>query len=106
MAHDDDDIVTWCRSVPGWSKRKWLAGPALIHRSGSRASAYYGQSYDASKIRLDPKGWTHDHCLICYQDLYESDDPKEGEGYTCDGSAWVCTECYERKVLGGPNVAS
>ncbi len=68
-----------------------------MHKSGSRTSLYVGQKFDPQYIDLVDDGWTHDHCEICYKDLYEIEDPEHGEGYT-NGQDWICSECYLKYV--------
>ncbi|MGD9366293.1 MAG: hypothetical protein PVH87_11380 [Desulfobacteraceae bacterium] len=40
----------------------------------------------------------HDHCLICYWTIFETDDPECGEAYFFGGSTWLCKECYGKFV--------
>jgi len=36
---------------------------------------------------------THNHCGICWQAIYETENQAEGFGYT-DGYDWICQKCY------------
>lgn len=36
---------------------------------------------------------THDHCGVCWQSIYETDNETEGFGYT-NRYDWVCQKCY------------
>lgn len=92
------DEIRWCREKEGWCRRRWTLRPVLIDKHHS--SPYIGQKYDPSKVRLDPIGWTHDHCAVCYWTIHETDNPDEGEGYSFDGKTWVCIECFENLVQG------
>ncbi len=87
----------WVREQE-WTQEKWKKGPALIHTSG-RISFFYGQKFDPQYIELVEDGWTHDHCGICYQNLYETDEPEHGEGYT-NGYDWICSRCYLKHKNG------
>lgn len=59
--------------------------------------------YRAHEWRLEP--WhpggkperTHDHCALCWRELYETDDPEHGSGYT-DGAHWLCRRCYAEHI--------
>ena len=93
---DIADAVVACRGAE-WTRQRWHPRPALVHRSGGGMSLYGGQRYDSAKVDLVPDGWTHDHCEVCWWELFESDDATHGIGYT-DGRTWLCTECYERFV--------
>ena len=44
-----------------------------------------------------PAGWDHDHCQICWWDLFESPDEAHSIGYT-DSRGWLCSECYDQFV--------
>jgi hypothetical protein len=81
-----------------WTRQPWFPRDALVHRNGSATSLYIGQKYDPAKIDLVPGGWNHDHCAICFWDLFQTDDAEHGVGYT-DGHDWLCAECYERFVV-------
>lgn len=46
------------------------------------------------KWRVDEKSErTHDHCVICWQAIYETENQAEGLAYT-NGYKWVCQKCY------------
>ncbi len=64
-----------------WKLTRWQPRPALIDMKGGSASLFRGQKFDPTKTRLDPKGWTHNHCEICSWNLYESDDSQHRSGY-------------------------
>ena len=89
------EAVAACRGAT-WTRQRWQRRPALVHRSGS-SSLYMGQRYDPAKIELVPDGWTHDHCEVCWWELFDTADAAHGIGYT-DGSGWLCSECYEQFV--------
>ncbi len=80
-----------------WKPTRWQPRAALIDMNGGSVSLFQGQKFDPTKTRLDPKGWTHDHCEICFWNLFESDDSQHGSGYTAHG-IWICTECFEKLV--------
>jgi hypothetical protein len=79
-----------------WILRAWKPRAALISRD--HASDYHGQKFDPNLTKLVENGWSHDHCEICWWSLHESDDPVHGEGYTTDGHAWICTECFKQFI--------
>ena len=39
----------------------------------------------------------HDHCEICFQSIYETDDETLGIGHFSDGH-WLCNACYEKYI--------
>jgi len=92
---DIKESVEWVREQP-WKKEKWVARAALISKGST--SDYVGQKYDPEKTELVEDGWSHDHCEVCWWTLCESDNQVEGEGYTTNGHAWLCSECYETFV--------
>lgn len=79
-----------------WEKQKWHPRAALV--SKSKTSEYVGQKYNPKYTKLVEDGWSHDHCEICWWSLHESDNPESGEGYTCNGRSWLCSECYEQFI--------
>lgn len=92
----DPETIQWVRQE-NWVQATWKSGPALVHKSGSRTSFYWGQKFDAQYIDLVENGWTHDHCAVCYETLFETDDPKHGIGYTNE-SDWICSACYNNYI--------
>ena len=40
-------------------------------------------------------GWDHDHCEICWWDLFQGPDEEHSTGYS-DNRGWVCIECYNQ----------
>lgn len=96
VSHVEEEVRT-CIDDP-WSRQVWRPSPALIERKGGSSRFYYGQKYDPKYFDLVEDGWTHDHCLICWWALRESDDPEESTGYSNESGGWICTECFERFV--------
>jgi hypothetical protein len=39
----------------------------------------------------------HRHCMVCWWELYESQDPARSQAYA-SGDYWLCGECHERFV--------
>ena len=76
-----------------WQAQKWQPRDALLHKTSNRTTLFVGQKYDPEKIEFLSEGWTHDHCEICYQELYYSEEPKFGYAFT-NGQEWICSECY------------
>lgn len=79
-----------------WTLRKWKPRAALVSKGS--LSDFHGQQYDSRYTQLVENAWDHDHCDICWWSLHESDDPVHGEGYTTDGHAWICTECFRKFI--------
>ena len=93
---DIRDEIAWCRSKEGWELRRWENRPALVDKY--HTSPYRGQELRTASQRIEPGGWTHDHCRICWWALSEGDDPASNQGYTYNGNSWVCVECFEQFV--------
>jgi hypothetical protein len=91
------DEIAWCLTQT-WHREVWQPSAALIHNTGGRASQYIGQKFDPEKITLVERGWNHDHCSMCWWTLYETDDDEKGTGYKNDTNAWLCTECFEKRI--------
>ena len=89
---DVEDTIQWARGQV-WRLEIWRCRPALVSKGAT--TEYTGQSYRADSTSLDEKGWTHDHCQICWWTLHETADSESGEGYTCDGRRWICKECFD-----------
>ena len=84
------------RIQQSWHREIWKASPALIHRKGGVSSPYQGQAFDPEKVDLIPGRWTHDHCVICWWTLYETDNAENGVGFRNDWGEWSCAECYQQ----------
>ena len=93
---DIEENVAFCKDL-SWQKQKWLPQDALVHCNGGRVSLYIGQRYDPEKIDLVKCGWSHDHCEICWWELYATDEPEHAEGYV-SGNRWLCLECYTKFI--------
>jgi hypothetical protein len=39
----------------------------------------------------------HDHCQICWWELFETGSEEHSIGYT-DGYRWVCSECFHKFI--------
>lgn len=78
----------------------WLPRPALRDKkSGLITHLFVGQKFDETYFDLDNNGWTHDHCLICFNAIgADSNDYIYTDGYN-SGSDWVCKSCYDELVL-------
>ncbi len=64
-------------------------GPALISEDGT-LQQYLGQPFDPESSRLEPDGWTHEHCEVCSFTI------NEGHTYWVnDDGACLCDTCYE-----------
>jgi|SRR6185503_4475331 len=90
------DEIAWSRSKTGWVLTPWKNRPALVDKNHS--SPFTGQVLRNAAQRVDPEGWDHDHCEICWWKLMEGDNPSRSAGYTFNGRNWLCTECYEKFV--------
>ncbi len=98
-----EEAIADCKES-SWERQAWFARNALVHGKGGRVSLYVGQKYDPAKIELVKGGWNHDHCQICWWDLYESEDPEHGAGYT-NGGDWLCSECYSKFIASDEALA-
>ena len=94
------DAVEGCRRFY-WDKRNWFPRDIAVHRETGKLSFDVSLAGNSNGFDLVKGGWKKDRCLICLWELFEStDQPDHGTAYT-NGSAWLCTECYE-KFLKGP----
>jgi hypothetical protein len=76
-----------------WEKRPCVPRDALRHRKSQRLCLSAGQPIDTTEFELIVGGWTHDHCVICWRELYQPNDPGSSFGYT-NGQEWMCEKCY------------
>jgi hypothetical protein len=93
---DIRESIAYCKPY-SWNKQLWTARDALVDRNGRRTSLYVGQNYDPAKVDLVKGGWDHDHCEICWWELYESEDTEHGTGFT-NGQDWLCIECHTKFI--------
>lgn len=77
-----------------WERRHCVPRDALRHLKGGQVYLYAGRPYNEAEFALVEKGWTHDHCVICWQNLILPDNPEQSFGYT-NGQDWLCPQCYE-----------
>lgn len=89
------DEIEWCRTKNGWALTPWKARPALVDKNHS---APYSAQVLAPGQRVEPTGWDHDHCQICWWKLQEGPESSRSIAYTYNGKNWLCTECYEKLV--------
>jgi len=82
----------WCQRFH-WERRQCEPQDALKHRNSGRIALHHGQSYDPAELDLIKAGWTHYHCIICWQSLFEAKDAEVSFGYT-NGQDWLCPTCY------------
>ncbi len=94
---DIRDAIAACRAS-SWEHRQWQRRPALVDRDGTKATPYVGQAYDPALSRVEPEGWDHDHCEICWWMLTDSDDPDRSVGFVSPKETWLCVECYDRFI--------
>lgn len=92
---DIQEAVTYCRHQT-WHEASWTRRDALVERSGT-IREYIGQAYDPTKFKLVRRGWSHDHCEICWWRLCEEEGEQHSVGYT-DGRDWICSECYHQFI--------
>lgn len=81
-----------------WRQDNWKARDLVIRKDG-KLSFDVSLAADTNNFELLKSGWKKDRCTICRWELYESDEPEHGIGYT-NGREWVCTECYEKFLQG------
>ena len=93
--HIRKDVQT-CRAKDGWTLKPWKNLPALVDKYHSQQ--YTGQELRTPSQRVEPEGWTHGHCAICWWTIHEGDDPASNCGYTYNDRRWVCVECFEQFV--------
>lgn len=82
-----------------WERRLWQARDIVYERSGKRFSFDLSLAHDTEKFLLVKAGWKKDNCAICRWELFESEDPVHGWGFT-NGAVWICEECHRRFIVG------
>ncbi|WP_309714512.1 hypothetical protein [Armatimonas sp.] len=78
-----------------WEWATYRRCDALVSLDGRQLTPYTGEPFEPSEFQVVEHGWTHDHCGLCNWSIGESDDPRDGTGYT-GGKRWLCTGCFER----------
>lgn len=107
-----DNIINARKEEFTWQLQQWTPRPALIDKSGGGSRLYVGQTYNPKYFDLVNDGWTHDHCIICYQtvsDWKETQVTADKREYTDGNNNWICKNCYTnfikpkdyQKVLDG-----
>jgi hypothetical protein len=71
----------------------------VYERNGKRFSFDVCLAQDSEKFLLVKGSWTKDRCVVCGWEVFQSEDPAHGAGFT-NGNAWVCQECYYRFIDG------
>jgi hypothetical protein len=80
-----------------WERKTWQPRDVVYERNGKRFSFDVSLAQDSERFLLVKGGWKRDHCVVCGWELFESEDPAHGAGFT-NGSAWACEECYRRFI--------
>ena len=71
----------------GWD-REYIAYSVAEARSRSWTAA-----------RCDAPASDHRHCLVCWWELHQADEPARSAGYVA-GADWLCSECFQRFIAG------
>jgi len=95
------DAVEKCRPCY-WNKRNWFPRDIAVHRRTGKLSFDVSLTENSNEFDLVKSGWKKDYCFICRWELFESEDQPDHSTAHTNGSAWLCTECYE-KFLKGPD---
>jgi ribosomal protein L37AE/L43A len=75
-----------------WLLETWKPRPALIDKNGGSTREYTGQKFDPRYLEIVEKGWTHDHCEICFTMITDGDEAFESDGI------WICDGCFHKFV--------
>jgi hypothetical protein len=94
-AHIEEAVVS-CRGRV-WRRERWVRRDALVEHGDKSRRLFIGQKYNTEHFDLVRGGWSHDHCEICWWDLFETTDEDHSIGYT-DGRDWICAECYSQFI--------
>lgn len=101
LAYLTEQILNARNIEHDWQPKRWTPQPALIEINGGSSQLYHGQKYDPQYFNLVDDGWTHDHCLICFQTISNNSDQNEqvvSEGYTDQFNNWICHNCYSNFI--------
>lgn len=82
-----------------WERKAWKPRDVVYEKNGQRFSFDVALAQDSEKFLLIRGGWKRDECIVCGWELFESEDPVHGTGFT-NGTAWACEECYRRFIAG------
>jgi hypothetical protein len=80
-----------------WERKLWQAGDVVYEKNGKQFSLDVTLAQDVEKFVLVKGGWKKDRCGICFWELFESEDPAHGVGFT-NGRDWICEECYAKFI--------
>jgi hypothetical protein len=86
-----------------WSLQQWKPSAALVDKSSESGiiTKYAGQKYDPKNQELVKNGWSHDHCLFCWQSICNCGGENcQPQGYT-DGEDWICKSCHKKIIVEG-----
>jgi hypothetical protein len=77
--------------------RRFNPYPALVAREANSAGwvascRYRGQSYDARRFRMQPRGWDHEHCYLCMAHILVDDVYWENLG---KDEVCLCDLCHQ-----------
>jgi len=80
-----------------WERKLWQPRDVVYEKNGKRLSFDLTLAQDTEKFLLVKNGWKKDNCAICRWELFESNDPAHGTGFT-NGRDWICEECHTRFI--------
>jgi hypothetical protein len=89
--HNKTDIE-YLKSLT-WTYQTWKPTAALIDKNGFASHQYFGQKFDQDYLTIDPTGWTHDHCEICWKTFCANSLECETSGFASN-NLWICPTCY------------
>jgi hypothetical protein len=82
-----------------WEQKPSKARDIVMKKDGKGFSFDLALAENSTEFELVKGGWNKEHCAICRWELFESDDPSHGVGFT-NGRDWVCTECHQKFIAG------
>jgi len=82
-----------------WRRQAFVAQEAMEYDSGEfKITGKVGQSpsfHTESDGRSIPRGWNHEHCYICQEEISET---AQRLGYVNQNNNWVCENCFLRFI--------
>jgi len=79
--------LNWARNLE-WTKINWKKRDALVDKKSGTVRLYVGQKYNPEYFDFVNKGWTHDHCDICFSKVESNDIAYESDAQI------LCSYCY------------
>ena len=89
--------VVWLPRSHNFRGHLHLNMPSSVESCLEEIEVLRNSNWHIEKWQTKNESNKHDHCRICWQAIYETNNEIEGTGYT-NGYDWLCQKCYSEHL--------